>query len=130
MSVESILAQARARTEETRFTETVQIGTFADGMDDETGDATRVLVSGSYSGPAQIKYPTLAVSDTNGKTIPLAEQSPLVKLPSGTVVHVNDEVKVTASTVDPSLVGRMYRVEGRSQAGQTSAARYPLEEQS
>lgn len=130
MSVHSILAQARSRTEETRFTETVEIGRFEDGIDPVTADATRVLAAASYAGPGQIKYPSLAVSDTNGRALPVAEQFLMVKLPSGTVVHVGDEVKVTASTVDASLVGRMYRVEGRSQAGQTSAARYPLEEQS
>lgn len=128
MSVPSLLAQARARTEAVRFTETVTIGLFRDGTDPETGDAARVLVTESYAGKAQIKYPSLDVSDTSGQAKPIAEQSPIVKVPSGTVLPKNAEVLVTASTVDASLVGRRYRVEGRSQAGQTSSARYPLEE--
>jgi hypothetical protein len=35
---------------------------------------------------------------------------------------------VLASSVDPSLVGRKFRVAGNAQAGQVTSHRYPVEE--
>lgn len=127
MSVESILARARAATE-ARFTETLAIGAFKKTTDPVTLKLVRTLVTASYEGPGQIVYPSLTVADRDGASQVAVEQSPLVKLPSGTVVPVGDEVSVVNSAADASLVGRRYKINGRSQAGQTSAARFPLEE--
>ncbi|SDG21670.1 DUF6093 family protein [Microbacterium sp. 77mftsu3.1] len=127
MSVESILARARARTAETRFTEDVVVGTFKLQTNPTTGKAERVPATVEYEGPAQIALATLAVSDRDVVAQDLADQSPVVKLPSGTVVSRDAEVLVNASRVDQSLVGTRYRVSGKPQAGQTSAARYPVQ---
>ncbi|MEV8023394.1 DUF6093 family protein [Microbacterium sp. NPDC080220] len=127
MSVESILARARARTAETRFTETVTVGMFKLLTNPATGKAERVPVTVEYEGPAQVVLSTLAVSDRDVSAQDLADQSPMVKLPSETVVSRDAEVLVNASRVDQSLVGTRYKVAGRPQAGQTSAARYPVE---
>lgn len=127
MSVESILARARSRTEETRFTETVTVGTWKLQTNPATGKAERTLVSAEYEGQAQVALPTLTVSDRNVVAQDLADQTPLLKLPSGTKVSRNAEVLVTASRADASLIGNRYKVTGEPQAGQTSAARYPLE---
>lgn len=122
-----VLARGRQRTEE-RFTETVIIGRYTDATDPTTGNATRVLASTTHTGPAQIKYQSLTVTDRDGASQPVQVQSPLIKLPSGTVVPVGDEVHVTASTSDTALIGRRYTIDGQSQAGQTTSDRYPLKE--
>lgn len=109
-----------------RFTETVTVGKYTDGTDPTTGNPTRTLVgTASYEGPAQVKYPSVAVATSEGAQ-PTASQDVTLKLPSGTVVHEGEEVDVTASTVDTSLVGARYRVKGASQKGQTTSARYPV----
>lgn len=126
MSVQSILARARARTQEMRFTETVTVGTFELRTNQETGRAERVPVKVEYEGPAQVVLPTLTVAERDTVGQDLAEQSPFVKLPSGTVVSREAEVHVSASAADLSLVGSRYKVTGKPQAGQTSAARYPV----
>lgn len=110
-----------------RFTETVTVGTYemTTGSD---GNPVRTLVGElAYSGPGQVKYPS-AVVTTSDQVGPVAAQDIIVKLPSGTVVHEGQEVDVTASTVDASLVGARYRVKGAAQKGQTTAARYPVVE--
>ena len=42
-------------------------------------------------------------------------------------VTVDTLWRVTASTVDPSLVGRVFRTKGLPQAGQVTAHRFPVE---
>lgn len=127
MSVHTALGYGRA-LQEARFTETVTVGEYTRITGMFSGDPVRTLVAASYEGPAQVKYPSpvVATSQTTGQ--PVAAQDIIVKLPSGTVVQVGDEVTVTASTVDPSLVGSVFRVTGSAQKGQTTAARYPVVE--
>ncbi|MGU3358180.1 DUF6093 family protein [Microbacterium sp. M4A5_1d] len=120
-------ATARYRAEQ-GFTETVIVGTYRDGVDAATANATRELVTKHYEGPAQLVYRTLNVSDRNTASRPIAEQAPILKLPSGTVVPRGAEVDVTASAADASLVGRRMKIAGRPQSGQTTSARYPLQE--
>lgn len=121
----AFLERARARTEE-RFSETVEIGTFEDGYDRPTGKATRVLVDEQYKGPGQLVYASLTVSDRDSGSQDLAEQTPVLKLPSGTVLTRDAEVHITASDASDALVGQKYTVDGQPEDGQTTAARYPL----
>lgn len=111
-----------------RMTETVTIGRYKDGTDPATGDPTRTLVgTATYTGPGQIKYPTLTVSDSLAASQQVAAQSPMLKIPTGSPVPSRgEEVHVTASTADGSLVGRRYKVDGHPQAGQTTSLRLPL----
>lgn len=52
-----------------------------------------------------------------------------VHVPLGTaVVGPSVFVRVVSSTVDPSIVGRVFRTGMRSGGGQVTAARYPVEE--
>jgi len=78
---------------------------------------------------ARIKYRTLNVQDRDQGTQLIALQSPEVHVPFGAAptVRTDDRVQVTASD-DPTLVGRLFRVTGRPQAGQTTAHRFPVEE--
>ncbi len=112
-----------------RMTETVTVGVYKDGTDETTGDPTRVLVEEHYSGKGRIKYASISVSDSSEPSQIVAVQEPLLSVPTGSpAVPVGDEVHVTASTADSSLVGRTYRVEGAPQAGQTTSHRYQLKQ--
>lgn len=128
MSVFGVLGEGR-HAAAARFTETVTVGKFADTTDPATGNPVRTLVgAASYQGPAQVKYYSALVTDSATTGQPVSEQAIILKLPAGTVVHVGDEVDVTASAADSALVGARYRVYGSAQKGQTTAARYPVVE--
>lgn len=114
---------------ESRMTETVTVGVYMDATDEATGDPVRVLVEEHYSGMARIKYPSLNVTPRDEPSQVVAVQQPLLSVPSSVSgVLEGDEVRVTASTVDASLVGRTYAVEGFPQSGQTTSHRLPLKE--
>lgn len=111
---------------ESRMTETVTGGLYEDGHDQ--GDATSALVTERYSGKARIRYASRAVLNA-GQTAPLAVLEPVLSIPVGSPeLFDGDEVVVTASTDDVALVGRRYKVQGRGNAGQTTAHRYLLQE--
>ncbi|GAA4762600.1 DUF6093 family protein [Microbacterium gilvum] len=126
-SVLSVLRDGR-RLAEARMTETVLVGRFVDGTDEETGNATRVLAEERYTGIGRVKYPSLTVSDTSAG-LPVAEQQLTVSIPSGSPqCFEGDDVVVSASAVDGLLVGRRFRITGEPQSGQTTAHRYPVRE--
>lgn len=112
---------------EARMTETVTVGVYQDGTDAATGEPTRVLVEQHYAGPGRIKYPSLGVTPANSPSLDAAAQVPYLSVTSDeATIQVGDEVHVTASTADSSLVGRTFKVEGRPQSGQTTSHRFPL----
>lgn len=109
-----------------RMTETVTIGRFKDEHDSD-GAPTRELVDTYYTGKARVKLSSLAVSGSNATSQDVSAQQPYVSIPTGSpAIPKGAEVQVSASTVDPLLVGLMLEVEGRSQSGQTTSHRYPL----
>ena len=115
---------------ESRMSETVLVGIFRDGSDAD-GNATRVLVTERYSGKARVRYPSYAVSELSPASQPLAQQDVIVSIPVGSgPVFEGDEVLVTGSTADPNVIGRRFRVKGQPAAGQTTAYRIPVIEQS
>ena len=117
------IVQRGRELEETRMTETVQIGEFRDGVDGD-GRATRVLRTARYEGKAHVKYPSYAVARQNAPAQPIAQQDVVVKLPYGSgPVFDGDEVLVTASAADGQLVGRRFVVKGVPVTGQTTAYR-------
>lgn len=78
---------------------------------------------------ARVKYRTLNVHDREQATQLIGSQTPEVHVPFGSAAGVltDDMVRVDESA-DPTLVGRVYRVTGRPQAGQTTTHRFPVEE--
>lgn len=130
MSIQAGALRMGRRLANSTFTETVIVGRFEEQTDPSTGDAVKALVGDpTYSGPGRIKYPSLAVNSTVSASQPMGEQLPVLKVPSGSAVAARgEEVHVTASTVDDGLVGRVYRINGNPQLGQTTAHRYPLED--
>lgn len=118
-----------------RMTEIVTVGVYVDGTDPATGNPTRVLSVTHYPvgddpGAGQIKYPSLTVSETSGAGQQVASADVVLKVPVGSAnaVRPGDEVLVSASSVDGSLVGRRFRVKAWPQSGQVTAHRFPLEE--
>jgi hypothetical protein len=88
-------------------------------------------VQANQTGPALVKYPTLAVSERQIPGVIAAVVDIIVKRPiSVAIVPVGHWFEVTASSSDPSLVGRRFKVKGTPQSGQTTSHRYPVSEES
>lgn len=122
------LAAGRRRAE-SRMTETVRAGVFADATDAETGDPTFTLVTERYLGDARVKYPSSTVSESSGPGQDVASQDILVSVPVGSPrLFEGDYVEVVSSSVDESLEGCLFRVTGSPAGGQVTAHRYPVVE--
>jgi hypothetical protein len=111
-------------TESLRFYSSDGVTVDPDTLDDV--EATTVL----HTVPGRIKFPTLTVSERSAVGQVFATQQVNVHVAVGSTpnVRVDHFVVVLASTVDPSLVGRKFRVSGNAQAGQVTSHRYPVEE--
>jgi hypothetical protein len=118
--------QSQARS---RFTETFTFFTAAEGIDPVTLRPTYVETILAANIAGRIKF-----SNTQGNDVESGGQFPVV---GRREVHVavgsvsaspGVFVRVTASTADAGLVGRVLRVVDRSAGGQVSAWRYPVEE--
>ena len=107
------------------MTDAVQVGSFRDGVDEETGDPTWELVTERYAGKARIRWGSREVTNANAPSMPITVQEPYLSVPFGTPLLRDSEVLVTGSD-DPVLVGRRFRVQGYPVAGQVTAHRYPL----
>lgn len=113
-----------------RFTETLTffaetVGAIPDGGIEPA--VTETTVHAGVSG--QVKFQTMQVSDREQSGQLLAAQQVIVSVGVGATPNVRPDhfVRVTASTADPSLVGRKFRVSGWPQSGQTTAHRWPVE---
>lgn len=124
------LKMGRGRAE-ARFTETF---TFfrTELVEDENGvkKPTDVVVHADVSG--QVKSVSQVVSDREHGAQMLTVQHRVVKIGVGAApnVRVGDVAEVTASTVDASIVGRRFLIEGIPESGQVTAHRYPVSEAS
>ena len=124
------LADGR-RMAESRMTETVTVGRFERVRSPGSLDAVLTLVETLYSGPARVKFPSASASVKNPAGQQIAETNIVVSLPASSApVATGALVRVGASASDASLVGRLFRVNGPAQAGQTTAHRYPVVEES
>ncbi len=114
-----------------RMTETVTVGRFERKRPAGSLDAVLTLVETFYSGPARVKFPSASAAVKSPAGQQIAETNVVVSLPANTdPVATGALVRVDSSTADPALVGRMFRVDGQAQAGQTTAHRYPVVEES
>lgn len=130
MSRESVLADGREFVEE-GFTETVTFFYTEPGEIPE-GDINPVDVEIAVHSdvPALVKYPSLNVSprESAGQMLGVQDITVKVAVASTPGVHEGHFCRVISSTVDPTLVGRKFRVSGWPQSGQVTSHRYPLEE--
>ena len=123
-----VLVLARAQAE-LRMTETVTAGLYELVADVGTLGTVRLLVESFYTGPAQVKYPSMAVSEQSAQGQQFVAQDIVVKVPvSAVLIPEGAEFVVLTSSVDAHLVGRVFRVKGSPQSGQVSSHRYPVEE--
>lgn len=129
-TLEADLAAGREEAE-SRMSETVTIGLFKLERAPGSLDTAWVLKQSYYSGRARIKYPYATSLSKAPAGQQIEETSIVVSIPHGSAnIPSGAMVRVDVSTVDSRLVGRMLRVEGRAQAGQTTAHRYPVVEES
>lgn len=128
-----MLARGRQMAE-SRMSEKVQVGSFRDGVDEATGDPTRVIDHQRYplpggDGIARIRWGSREVTNADAPSMPITVQEPYLSVPFGSpLLKDNDEVLILSSEDDQILVGRRFRIQGYPVAGQVSAHRYPLEE--
>lgn len=119
------------RMAEARMTETVTIGRFDWLRPPGDFDPVLTLVETYYVGRARVKFPSASADEKVPAGQQLAETRVTVSLPaSAPFVPTGSVVRVDASAADTLLLGRMFRVEGQAQAGQTTAHRYPVTEES
>ena len=125
--IDAALPELRAQAE-SRMTDAVVAGVYADGTDPVTGDATRVLITERYSGPARLRWASRDVANASEPSMPVSVQEPYLSVPFGsTRLMRGDEVTVTGSD-DSAMVGMRFEVTGSPAMGQVSAHRYPLKE--
>lgn len=119
------------RMAEARMTETVVVGRFEWLRPPGSLDQVLTLVEEFYSGAARVKYPSASAVVRAPGGQQLAETNIVLSLPSSAPpVATRAVVKVVTSSADDALIGRMFRVDGPAQAGQTTAHRYPVVEES
>ncbi|WP_442916184.1 DUF6093 family protein [Leucobacter sp. M11] len=116
---------------EARMTETVTVGRFEQVRPPGGFDPVLTLVETYYEGRARVKFPAASADEKAPAGQQLAETRIAVSLPAATVlIPTGALIRVDASAVDGALPGRMFRVDGAAQAGQTTAHRYPVTEES
>ena len=134
MSLGYDLAQAlpmlRAEAE-SRMTETFTIGKLQRVRQPGSLEGTIELVEIYYSGIGRLKYPYATVLAKAPAGQQLVEMSIIASIPSSSPpMPTGAVIRVDASSSDPSLVGLLVRIDGPAQAGQTTAHRYPVVEES
>lgn len=114
---------------EARFTEAFEFFTETDGVDPVTLNPTVTVTVLADDIPGRVKFPKREAG-----TPEVAGQVPVV---TGLEVHVgvgsfaatpNTLVKVTDSTIDTELIGRVYRVTDSPVMGSVTAWRTPVED--
>lgn len=119
------------RMAESRMTETVTVGIFKMVRPPGALDAVLTLTETLYAGVARVKFPSASAQVKSPAGQQVVETNVVVSLPSSAGrVPVGAFVRVDSSAADVSLVARMFRVDGPAQAGQTTAHRYPVVEES
>lgn len=116
---------------ESRMSEMVTVGRWESVRPPGQLDPVPTLVETFYEGAARVKYPSASASVKSPAGQQLVETRIVLSVPSSTgAIPAGALVRVDASSSDVSLVGRMFRVDGPAQAGQTTAHRYPVVEES
>lgn len=124
------LASGR-RMAESRMSETVTVGRWENVRPQGSLDTVLTLVETYYAGPARVKYPSASATVKSPAGQQLVETNIVLFLPSWmSAVEVGALVRVDSSVADGTLKGRFFRVDGPAQAGQTTAHRYPVVEES
>jgi hypothetical protein len=98
---------------------------------DEIGGTTPTWTA-VYSGACRVKQPSSGSNSASRTTVGEAEvllQQPELHLPmSAPLLRPGDEVTITASATDPTLVGRVFRTRAIPAHSQASARRHGVTE--
>lgn len=115
-----------------RFTETFTFYSVVESVDPVTLAPSSVETNLYTAVAGRLKFSTLAVSESTAAGSSVSAQSVEIHVAVGATPNVRADhfCRMTASTSDASLVGRVFRIKGSAQAGQVTAARYPVEAQS
>lgn len=128
--IAQVLPGLRAEAE-SRMSETVTVGRWEDIRPPGELDPVPTLVETYYTGIARVKFPYATSLSKSPVGQPMVETRIVLSLPSHSgPVPTGALVRVDSSTADESLAGRMFRIDGPAQAGQTTAHRYPVVEES
>ena len=117
---------------EARMLDTCEIGKFAETVDPTTFATITTLVESQYSGKCRVASRSNAVSEREAGSQSFADQSLVLSVPMADagLIRTDATVKVTAvdaSTGNPAMVNRIYRVAGMAIGSQATAARFLLE---
>lgn len=116
---------------ESRMSETVTVGRFELVRPPGSLETVLTLVETYYTGIARLKFPYASTATKNPVGQQMAETNIVLSVPASTAqMPTGAGVRVDGSSADETLVGRMLRVDGPAQAGQTTAHRYPVVEES
>ncbi len=130
MGADIDLVMAR-REAERRMRTVVTAGVFERIRSAGSLDLTLTLVEKLYEGKARVKFPAASAYLAAPAGQQIAQTNIVVSLPSGSaLLPTGTLVRVDSSEDDGALVGRLFRVKGPAQAGQTTAHRYPVVEES
>ncbi len=88
-----------------------------------------IVYGADGNGIARVKFPSANEVEVDAAGQLIVKQDIELHLPSGTGGVTPDMYAVVDEDLDdPSLVGRVFRIKGRPQGGQTTAERYAVEE--
>lgn len=116
------------RQAESRFTETFEVFTTSDDLgDDGLSETVEDVVYEAV--PGRMKYPSQTVFERQQGAQVVAVQDLYIHVAVGAtpLVGVDTYWRCVGSTVDVSLIGRVYRTKGEAASGQVTAHRYPVE---
>ena len=117
---------------EARMLDTCEVGKFAETVDPTTFETITTLVESQYAGKCRVAARSNAVSEREAGSQTFADQSLVLSVPMADagLIRTDATVKVTAvdaSTGNPAMVNRTYRVAGMANGSQATAARFLLE---
>lgn len=99
-----------------------------DAIDHNTGIDTPTYAV-IYTGKCRLRFDFARVTEVQAAGQTVSDQRPVLSLPvltSGDVL-TNDVAEITANPLDPSLVGKKFRIAGVHAQSQATARRFPVE---
>lgn len=119
------------READKRMRDGLTIGRFERVRSEGSLETVLTLIETFYAGKGRVKFPAASAWTSAPAGSQIAQTNVVVSVPSGTpLLPTGALVRVDSSQDDSALVGRFFRIKGPAQAGQTTAHRYPVVEES
>lgn len=128
MSAESVILEGR-RFNEALMTSACTVTRQGDKILNETTGEYEYEYITVYAGPCKIKFGATEPTEIDAQGQLLVEQGAILSLPVETsgAVTTDDLAAITACTLDPSLIGKLFRVTGLHTQTAATARRFPVE---